>query len=83
MKILKKQKGKMWVNESKRMVRYSVYYNEVKYPNTPEEWRLESEVDALMMEANWQLEDEQRLKEQEADTSTAPSDSPAPATNNG
>lgn len=82
MKILKKQKGKMWVNETKRMVRYSVYYNEVKYPNTPEEWRLESEVDALMMEANWQLEDEQRLKELEAG-GDAESPVTAPATNNG
>lgn len=72
MKILKKQKGKMWVNESKRMVRYSVYYNEVKYPNTPEEWRLESEVDALMMEANWQLEDEQARLESEGEKAPQP-----------
>lgn len=62
----------MWVNETRRMVRYSVYYNEVLYPNTPDEWRLEAEPDALALENIWQMEDEQKRAEAEGIAQTKP-----------
>lgn len=65
----------MWVNEAKRLVRYSVYYPERRYPNTPNEWYLMSEAEAKKLEEAWRLEDEQRLKELEAGESNAESSS--------
>lgn len=65
MKRLKRQKGKIWVNETKRMVRYSVYYNADLYPNTPNEWVLEDEADGLALDAVWQQEDEQKRAQEE------------------
>lgn len=72
MKRLKRQKGKIWVNETKRMVRYSVYYNADLYPNTPNEWVLEDEADGLALDAVWQQEDEQKRAEAEGIAQTKP-----------
>lgn len=66
MEKLARTKGKMWVNESKRVVSYSVHYNERRYPNTPNEWYLMSEAEAKKLEEAWRLENEQRLKDLEA-----------------
>lgn len=75
---LARTKGKMWVNESKRIVLYVVYYNERRYPNTPNEWYQTSEAEAKKLEEAWRLEDEQRLKELEAGATKESTDSPEP-----
>lgn len=72
MKILRRKKGQMWVNMTKRVVRVMVVFNEKLYPEEEQAWQLMSEAEALVLEANWLAEDEQARLANEGEETPQP-----------